>query len=131
MSTDATLVSRMVVVAVDCHSHLPPVIEVAIALANAQRLAVYGLCIEDADLVSVSRLPFTQEITLSGAKPRALQERDLQRTLAGFSRRFRQLLADRAEQAAVKYSFDRVHGRRQAMDIGGPPHSDYLVLGQR
>jgi hypothetical protein len=122
---------RGVIVAVDYHSHLLPAIEVAIALANARSLAVHGLCIEDPELLIVSRLPFTQEVTLSGAKPRSLEEQHLQRSMAGFTRRFRQLLSERAEQAAVDYSFGRAHGRQQAMEIGDSPHSDYLILGQR
>ena len=122
---------REVIVALDYHSQLLPTIEVAIALANARRLAVHGLCIEDPDLAIVSSLPFTQEVTLLGARPRALEEQHLRRTLEGFTRRFRQLLSERAEQAALDFSFGSVHGRRQAMEMGGSTRSHYLVLGQR
>lgn len=131
MSTDGNGAPGGVIVAVDYHSPLLPVIDFAIALANAGSLAVHGLCIEDPELIIVSRLPFTQEVTLSGAKPRSLEEQHLRRTLAGFTRRFRQLLSERAEQAAIDCSFGSVHSAQQAMEISGSPHSDYLVLGQR
>jgi hypothetical protein len=131
MSNDGNGAPRGVTVAVDYHSPLLPAIDIAVALANARRLAVHGLCIEDPDLIIVSRLPFTQEVTLSGAKPRSLEEEHLRRTLAGFARRFHQLLSERAEQAAIDCSFGSVHSTKQAMEIGGSPHSDYLVLGQR
>jgi nucleotide-binding universal stress UspA family protein len=131
VSTDSNGAPREVIVAVDYHSQLLPAVEVAIALANARRLAVHGLCIEDPDLAIVSSLPFTQEVTLLGGRSRALEEQHLRRTLEGFARRFRQLLSERAEQAALDFSFGSVHGRRQAMEMGGSPKSHYLVLGQR
>jgi hypothetical protein len=119
--------ARGVIVVVDYHSHLPPAVEVAIALANRRRLALRGLLVEDPDLASVYSLPFCQEVILASARPRALEAQRLRRTLQGFDRRFRALLSQSAEQAALDYSFSSVHGRRQAMEQS---QFDYLVLGQ-
>lgn len=116
-----------VIVVVDYHSHLPPAVEVAIALANRRRLALRGLLVEDPDLASVSSLPFSQEVILASARPRALEAQRLRRTLQGFDRRFRTLLSQGAERASLEYSFSSVLGRRQAMEQSD---SDYLVLGQ-
>lgn len=116
-----------VIVVVDYHSYLPPAVEVAIALANSRRLALRGLLVEDPDLERVSALPFSQEVILSSARPRALEKERLRRTLQGFERRFQSLLSQGAERAALEYSFSSVLGRRQAME---QPNSDYLVLGQ-
>lgn len=116
-----------VFVIVDCHSHLPPALEVAIALADRRRLPLHGLLVEDPDLASVSSLPFSQEVTLLNARPRALEQERLRRTLRRFDRRFRALLSQGAERASLEYSFSSVMGRRQAMEQS---NSDYLVLGQ-
>jgi hypothetical protein len=122
--------TRGVIVVVDYHSHLPSAVDVAIALANSRRLALRGLFLEDPDLASVCSLPFIQEVTLAGARPRALEQERLRRTLQGFNRRFRQLLSQGAERAALEYSVSSVHGRRQSMELGGELNFDYLVLGQ-
>jgi len=122
--------TRGVIVVVDYHSHLPSAVDVALALANSRRLALRGLFLEDPDLASVCSLPFSQEVTLAGARPRALEQDRLRRTLQGFNRRFRQLLSQGAEQAALEYSVSSAHGRRQSMELGGELNFDYLVLGQ-
>jgi hypothetical protein len=116
-----------VIVVVDYHSHLPPAVEVAIALANRRRLALRGLLVEDPDLASVCLLPFSQEVILTSARPRALEEQRLRRSLQAFDRRFRALLSQGAERAALDYSFSSVHGRSQALALSS---SDYFVLGQ-
>ena len=121
---------RGVIVIADYHSHLPPAIEVAIALANRRRLALRGLYIEDPDLACVSSLPFIQEVTLLSARPRSLEQERLRRTLETFSRRFQQLLSEGAEQAALNYSYERVPERGKAIDLGVALNPDYLVLGQ-
>ena len=118
-----------VIVVVDYHSHLPSAVDVAIALAHTRRLTLRGLFLEDPDLASVSSLPFSQEVTLAGARPRAFEEERLRRTLQGFHRRFSQLLAQGAERAALEYSVSSVRGRRQSMELGGEVQFDYLVLG--
>jgi len=121
---------HVVIVAVDYHSHLPSTVEVAIALANRRRLALRGLFLEDPDLASVCSLPFSQEVTLAGARPRALEGETLRRTLQGCNRRFRQLLAQGAERAALEYSVSSVLGRKLSMELGGELSFDYLVMGQ-
>ncbi len=116
-----------VIVVVDCHSHLPPAVEVAITLANGRRLPLRGLLVEDPDLASVCSLPFSQEVILPSARSRALETERLRRTLQRFDRRFRDLLSQGAERASLDYSFSSVLGRRQAMEQS---NSEYLVLGQ-
>lgn len=127
MTGKAAATNRVVSVVVDYHSHLLPTVEVAIALANRSRLALRGLFVEDPDLASVSSLPFSQEVILANARPRALEAERLRRTLQGFDRRFRELLSRAAEQAALEYSFGSVQGRIQTLEL---PGSGYLVLGQ-
>tara|TARA_B100001540_G_scaffold316975_1_gene348416 strand:+ start:319 stop:1077 length:759 start_codon:yes stop_codon:yes gene_type:complete len=121
---------RDIVVVADYHSHLQSTLEVAIALAGRRRLALRGLFVEDPDLAMVCSLPFTQEITLAGARPRALDQQRLRRDLEQVSRRFRRLLSEGAERASLSHSFDSVYGRRGALELGGEVEADYLVLAQ-
>ena len=85
MTGDGALAHGVIVV-VDYHSHLPSAVDVAIALAHTRRLALRGLFLEDPDLASVSSLPFSQEVTLAGARPRAFEEERLRRTLQVLAR---------------------------------------------
>lgn len=130
MTSSGDDINRGVIVVVDYHSHLPPAIEVAISLANRRRLALRGLFVEDPTLASVSSLPFSQEVTLAGARPREFKAERLNRTLQVVNRRFQQLLSKGAEQASLEYSFGRIQGRHQAMELTGERDADYLVLGQ-
>lgn len=130
MNTDSSGKTHDVVLVADFHSHLPPALELAIALAGSTRVALRGLFIEDSDLATVSALPFLQEVTLTGARPRALEQRRLHRSLDSVSRRFHRLLAESAEGASLTYSFGTVSGRRQALELGSDVGAGYLVLGQ-
>lgn len=130
MSSEGTGRTQDVVVVADYHSHLPPALELAIALAGSRHAALRGLFIEDADLAMVSALPFLQEVTLTGARPRALEQQRLHRSFDNVSRRFQQLLSEAADRASLAYSFGTVAGRRQALEFGGDLEAGYLVLGQ-
>ena len=79
--TGSTGKQRRVIVTVDAQSHLPPTIELAVALAASRQIALHGVFVEDVDLMRVAQLPFTQEVPLFSGQPRSLDNRQLQRSL--------------------------------------------------
>jgi hypothetical protein len=119
-----------VIVTVDAESHLPPTIELAVAVAAATESVLHGLFVEDIDLLSVANLPFSQEVPLIGGRPRSLDNQQLQRSLDKFSRDFRQALENQAERFALRCSYSVVRGRKQSMELGDLAPAEFLILGQ-
>ena len=115
---------------VDTQSCLPPTIEMAVALAAATECALHGLFVEDIDLLSVAKLPFIQEVTLSGGRPRSMDDRQLQRSLNAFSSQFRQALENQAEKFSLSCSYSVVRGHRQRLELDELDQSAFLIHGQ-
>jgi hypothetical protein len=135
---------RTVIVTLDLESHLFPALELALALAAVRRGALHGLFIEDEDLLQVAELPFAAEVPRLGGPPRALESRQLQRSLEKSAARFRELLAQQAEQRALNWSYSRIRGRRYSVGLDEPAirgrrysvgldepaSAEYLVMSQ-
>lgn len=122
--------ARRVIVTVDTQSCLPPTIEMAVALASATECALHGLFVEDIDLLSVAKLPFIQEVPLSGGRPRSMDDRQLQRSLNAFSRQFRQALEDQAQKFSLTCSYSVVRGHRQRLEFDDLGQGEFLIHGQ-
>ena len=119
-----------VIVTVDAQSHLPPTIELAVALAASRQSALHGVFVEDVDLLSVAQLPFTQEVPLLGGQPRVLDNQQLQRSLDKLASQFQQLLERRAEHFSLVCSYSIVRGRKHALELGESAHADIFIVGQ-
>jgi hypothetical protein len=119
-----------VIVTVDAQSHLPPTIELAVALAASRQSALHGLFVEDVDLMCVAQLPFTQEVPLFSGRPRALDNRQLQRSLDKLALEFQQLLMRRAEHFSLACSYSTVRGRKHALELGDSAHAEFFIVGQ-
>ena len=128
--TDAAGEQRRVIVTVDAQSHLPPTIELAVALAASRQSALHGLFVEDVDLMCVAQLPFTQEVPLLSGQPRSLDNRQLQRSLDKLAIQFQQLLMRRAEHFSLACSYSTVRGRKHALELGDSAHADFFIVGQ-
>jgi hypothetical protein len=128
--TSLTLAKHRIIVTVDAQSHLPSAIELAVAMAVARNNSLHGLFVEDMDLISVARLPFTQEVTLQAGIPRALDDQQLRRSMASVASRFQQLLMQQAERSALACSYGTVRGRKQSLQLGDAEHSDLFIVGQ-
>lgn len=121
---------RRITVTVDVNSHLPSILELAAALAVAQRAALHGLFVEDLDLLNVAGLPFSQEVPLLCGQPRSLDDRKLERSLSRAGGIFRRHLEQEAQRASLQWSFRTVRGRKHALDLDDEA-ADILVLAQR
>jgi nucleotide-binding universal stress UspA family protein len=127
---DAAGEQRRVIVTVDAQSHLPPAIELAVALAASRQSALHGLFVEDVDLMCVAQLPFTQEVPLLSGRPRSLDNRQLQRSLDKLALQFQQLLMRRAEHFSLACSYNTVRGRKHALELGESAHAEFFIVGQ-
>jgi hypothetical protein len=85
-------------------------------MAAAINSELQGLFIEDEDLLQVTGLPITREISLTTARERPTDVDQMQRAMRSVARQFEQALQREAGALQIAWSFDYVRGR--ARDIG-------------
>ena len=105
-------------------------VDLAVAIAASANSPLEGLFIEDEDLLQVSGLPCSREITLTTARERPTSLDQMQRSLRSVARQFEQTLEREARAGRVGWSFHYVRGRMR--DIGLQPQqvAAYTVLGE-
>ncbi|MCX2980210.1 hypothetical protein EYC98_04930 [Halieaceae bacterium IMCC14734] len=122
--------SAEVLVVVDTHCQWLVPVELAVTFAAARSASLRGIFVDDAQLQRVAELPFAREVTLLGAQPRALGQKQLSRSMLDVSQRFQRLLSERAQPLAVAYSFAMVSDRQQALAMALSQGADLLIIGQ-
>jgi len=130
ISDSKNLQTQRVVLALDAMSEPAFTLELAIELAASLQSQLQGLLIEDADLFSIAGLPFSREICLTTGQQRALNTQQLQRRLDSIGHRFQRLLAQKAEQSVVQWSYAAVRARKQDLPLGEYADAAYLILEQ-
>ena len=83
-------------------------IELAVDLAAAMQSQLQGLFIEDIDLFNIASLPCSREICLTTGNQEHSSIQQLQKRLNSMADQFRQLLAPKAEQSVVQWSYTTV-----------------------
>ena len=118
------------ILAADAGSASLRIVNLAVAIAASAKTPLRGLFIEDEDLLQVSGLPCSREITLMTARERPTSHEQMQRSLQSVARQFKQTLEREARAGRIGWSFDSVRGRMR--DIGLRPEREtaYTVIGQ-
>jgi len=101
-----------ILVPIDLHQIRRENLETLIAIARQIQRGVLGLLLEDLRLQQIADLPFTTEITLSGARERSLIRGHLSRRHLRATASTRQLLSELAEKQAVELNFEETSGHR-------------------
>ena len=107
---------QIVVVAADVGNYSVTTVRLALQLAASINSRLRGLFVEDEDLLQVSGLPCTREITLTTARERPTSVDQMQRSLRSAAEQFRRSLEREAQALQIAWSFDTVRGR--VGDIG-------------
>jgi hypothetical protein len=117
-----------VLLAADAGSYSVASVNLAVAMASSAGGLLQGLFVEDEDLLQVTGLPCSSEITLTTATERRTSSEQMQRSLRLVARQFRQTLQQQAQALQVSWSFDTTRGR--VRDIGLRPAIDatYTIL---
>lgn len=123
-------VFRRILVALDASPHSLAALEAAVALAADLQAELLGLFVEDADLLRLAALPFVRELGLYSAKPRPLNEPQVERELRARARRAEQALAAMADRAQVRWSFRVVRGMISAELLAAAVEADLISLGR-
>jgi len=121
---------QTVMLAADGSSYSIASVNLAVAMAASANTLLRCLFIEDEDLLQVTGLPCTREITLTTARERPISIDQMQRSLRSVASQFKKTLQHEAQALQITWSFDTVRGR--VRDINLKPQSDvtYTIIGQ-
>jgi hypothetical protein len=119
-----------VLLAADAGSYSVTTVNLAVAMAASTNTLLQGVFIEDEDLLRVTGLPCSREITLTTATERSLNTDQLRRSLQMVARQFEQALQREARALQVAWSCETVRGR--VRDIGSMPKTEaiYTIFGR-
>jgi hypothetical protein len=119
---------RDIVVTIDTSAYAPPAIALAAALARARQQALHGMFLEDEDLITVARLPFSRELGRVSGQARALNDLQLARAMARHAEEFRAALQREAQQLALSWSYSTLKGNRWRVVLAEVPAADILII---
>jgi len=116
--------------AADVGSYSVTTIGLAVHMAASMKSRLRGVFIEDEDLLLVSGLPITREISLTTASASATDVDTMQRSMRAVARQFEEALKREAGASQIGWSFDRVRGRVRDLGMEQDIDAAYVILGQ-
>ncbi len=127
---------RRILLPIDLHGISPGTLETLVRIARQLDRSLLGLLLVDLRLQQVAELPFTTEITLSGARERSLLRDHLSQRHSLVTRDTRELLGELARRNSVQLSFEDAAGHRlhtaldreERLDIFFPPRQRWQML---
>ncbi len=103
--------------------------DTAAALARRLDAELKGVFIEDVNLIRSADLPFTHEVTWSGASPRRMQSNEVQRTLQRQAQALQTLVVQTASARRLRWSFEVVRGASTDRVLDAMQALDVVVFG--
>mgnify|MGYP001557679182 CR=1 FL=1 len=100
----------MVMLAVDVSNYSVTTVNLAVDMAASVQTGLLGLFIEDEDLLQVSGLPCTREITLTTTRERPTSTDQMQRSLRSVAQQFKQTLQREGLAWNIAWHFDWLRG---------------------
>lgn len=121
---------RSVMLAADVGSYSAATVSLAVQMAASMNARLRGLFIEDEDLLQVTGLPITREISLTTARERPTDVEQMQRSMRAVARQFEEALKQEASALRIGWSFDYVRGRVREVGLKHGGDVTYMILGQ-
>jgi hypothetical protein len=106
----------------------PSALAMAADLAQAMRLQLLGLFIEDDDLLHMAGLPFAREIAYPSARSRPIDPAAMERALQASAHAARQALQHRLAGLPVNWAFEVVRGPVVTRLLASVVQTDLIVL---
>lgn len=120
-----------ILIPIDLHGVNRTTLETLVRIARLMNRGLLGLLLEDIRLQQVAALPFTTEITLSGAQERSLLRDHLSQRYQQVSADTRLILLELAERNRVELSFEEALGRRLHSALERDGHLDIFFPSRR
>lgn len=105
-------------------------LEAAAALAGSLDTELAGVFVEDISLLRIAALPFARELGMTSALARPIESLDIERALRLQARHTRQVLAERAGELKLRWSFQVVRGPVLTAVLGCATNLDVVVFGE-
>ena len=122
---------QSVMLAADVGSYSITTVNLAVEMAASANTLLRCLFIEDEDLLQVTGLPCTREITLTTARERPTSIDQMQRSLRSVAQQFKKTLQHEAQALQIAWSFDTVRGRVRDISLKPGSGVTYTILGQQ
>jgi nucleotide-binding universal stress UspA family protein len=119
-----------VMLAADASSYSQVTVSLAVELAASANTRLHALFIEDEDLLQMTSLPCTREITLTTARERPTSSAQMQRSLRSVAQQFKKMLQQEAQALQIAWSFDTVRGRVRDLSLKTEADVSYTIVGQ-
>jgi len=116
--------------AADVNSYSVTTVNLAVEMAASANSDLHCLFIEDEDLLQVTGLPFTSEISLTTGRERPTSIDQMRRSLRSVAQQLKQTLRHEAQALQIAWSFDTVRGRIREISLKPGTDVTYTILGQ-
>jgi nucleotide-binding universal stress UspA family protein len=122
---------RRVVVALDASSHSWTALLTAARLAASFGADLEGLFVEDINLLRMAGMPISREVGFFSGSVRQVDSQQMERQLRAVAARIRQMLAQVADQAEVKWLLQVRRGKvAEELIAAASSETDLLSLGR-
>ena len=101
---------QTVMLAADVSSYSVTTVNLAVEIAASVQTSLLGLFIEDEDLLQITGLPCTREITLTTARERPTSIDQMQRSLHSVAQQFKKTLQLEAQASQIAWRLTRFAG---------------------
>lgn len=125
------LAIRRILVALDSSRHSLAALDAAAELAAHTQAELFGLFVEDINLLRLARLPFASQVSATSARAEPVDSARMERELRGQAAQARRALAAAAARARVPWSFRVARGEVAAEVIAAAEEVDLITLGKR
>jgi len=120
---------RRVLVALDASTHSRAALESAALLATALDAELFGVFVQDLDLVNLARLPFARETGLTSASVRVLDAQSMELAMAAQARKAQRALEATAHRHGLSWSFRVTRGAVVTELLAAADEAEVLALG--
>ena len=128
MKPTKTKSAKTIVLATGAGGYSAATVLLAVQLAARTRRRLRGLFVEDEDLLQLTGLPFTREISLTTAQELPLDVERMLRSMRAAASEFRRTLEREAGGLKAGWSFDTVRGRLREVGLAQRAEADLLIF---
>jgi nucleotide-binding universal stress UspA family protein len=119
-----------VLVALDASAHSMAALEMAAGLAAVAKAELVGLFVEDTQLLHLAESPHAREMLYPSAQQQPLNLATMEQRLRAQAEQARCAMAELADPAQVRWSFQVVRGEVNAAVLAAASETDVLALGR-
>jgi len=121
---------RRILVALDASPSSQAALDAAVSLAERMKAELFGLFVEDADLLRAAESPYARQILYPSAQEAPLSRGNVERTLKAQAEQAHSSLRSAAQRAHLQYSFRSVRGQVSAELLAAAGETDLVALGK-